>query len=268
MTTLQWQLGQDSARSYQDTIVPAYLGPAAAVVVERLRLQPGQSVLDVGCGTGAAAAVADAKVGPTGRVVGCDVNRFMVSAARSAHPDLLFREADARYLPFPQDSFDALVCAQTLQFIGERRQALREMLRVLRPGGVIGISTWRSLPENPYFEALAGALTQVFGADAATSLTMACTVPDGETVVGLLTGLGVPQARTEQVRIPVRLDDLAEFVPRHLASTPIAGLVRGAGDEAVAEVIDRVRRVLDPDRAGPVVVPFRTNVVTARAEPG
>src|SRR5664279_2212028 len=114
--TLQWQLAHDSARSYEDVLVPTYLGPAAGQAVRQLTLTPGATVLDVGCGTGAAARAVKSIVGPPGRVVASDVNRYMLEVGRLACPDVEFWDADARALPFADGTFDATVCAQTMQY--------------------------------------------------------------------------------------------------------------------------------------------------------
>ena len=80
------QLERDAAVRYQDVVVPWILGPFAEALVEILGPQPGESILDVGCGSGAAARAVALAVGPTGRVVGLDLNAGMLDVARGAVP--------------------------------------------------------------------------------------------------------------------------------------------------------------------------------------
>jgi SAM-dependent methyltransferase len=263
MSALQWQLANDAARHYEEVLVPAYLGPAARVVVARAGLAVRQSVLDVGCGTGAAAREAHRLVGPEGRVLGVDVNRYMLQVARDASPGVEFREGDARQLPLRDASFDVAVCANTLQFVPERSRAAQQMARVLHPGGRVGVGTWETIDRNPYFEALAGAISATMGAQVATALTSACTLGTPEELWGVLVAGGFTEVRVDKVTLDVILPDLDRFVPRHLASTPMAAAFRGAGDEAVAAVVRDVEASLGAGERDGRHVPFRLLVATA-----
>jgi ubiquinone/menaquinone biosynthesis C-methylase UbiE len=105
-----------------------------------LNAAPGRRILDVGCGLGSDAAALTALVAPGGTVVGVDGSRDMVEAARNRHArveGLSFEVADAAALPFDEASFDACRVDRVLQHIAEPLPAIREMVRVLRPGGVL-----------------------------------------------------------------------------------------------------------------------------------
>lgn len=267
MTALQWQLARDAAQHYAQVLVPAYLGPAAEAVVERAAPTDGETVLDVGCGTGAAAAAARARLSAEGRVVALDVNRYMLDVARELLPAAAgaaavdVREGDARQLPLRDHGVDVVVCANTLQFVPERARACAQMVRVLRPGGRAAVGTWASIEENPYFDALAHGIDRVMGAQVATHLTSACTLGTSPELWGALRAGGFDDIAVETVVLDVSLGDLTTFVPRHLASTPMAAAFRGAGDEAVHDVVEDVVRALGSGSA----VPFRLLVASGRA---
>ena len=113
--------------------------------VRLLGISPGESVLDVGCGTGAATRTLAQRVAPNGRVTGIDPSGALLRITREladkaglgALIDL--KEADCRALPFPDGSFDAVVAATTLSHVFGPEQALAEMVRVTRRGGRVGI---------------------------------------------------------------------------------------------------------------------------------
>ena len=270
MTALQWQLARDAARHYADVLVPAYLGPAAQAVVERAAPGGSATVLDVGCGTGAAASAARDRLGPDGRVVAVDVNRYMLDVARevlapragAAAVDV--REGDARQLPLRDHGVDVVVCSNTLQFVPERARACAQMVRVLVPGGRAAIGTWAAIEENPYFDALAHGIDRVMGSQVASHLTSACTLGTSPELWGALRAGGFEDIAVEKVTLDVTLGDLTRFVPRHLASTPMAAAFRGAGDEAVNDVVGHVVDVLGAGRP----VPFHLLVAGARAPGG
>jgi ubiquinone/menaquinone biosynthesis C-methylase UbiE len=100
-------------------------------------LRPGQSVLDVGCGPGAITRGIAEAVGPTGRVIGVDLNAHLVDEARRAHggvPGLTFEMCDVYDLPW-QEEFDVVTAARVLQWLGRPLDALRMMTRAAKPGG-------------------------------------------------------------------------------------------------------------------------------------
>jgi ubiquinone/menaquinone biosynthesis C-methylase UbiE len=115
--------------------------------VERLSLASGSSVLDVGCGSGASAIPAAINVGPQGRVVGIDLAERLLAIARSksvAHKlrNVDFQQADMTSLGYPNASFDAVMSVFSIFFVSDMAAQVRELWRVLRPGGKLAITTW------------------------------------------------------------------------------------------------------------------------------
>src|SRR2546423_530338 len=133
----RWQLASTAAEVYQEHLVPAIFGPWAPVVVDRAALRRGERALDVACGTGAVARDAAARVGADGGGVGPALTRGMRGVARVqprvAGAPVEWREGDATALPFPDGTFDVVLCQLGLQYFPDRPAALREMRRVLVP---------------------------------------------------------------------------------------------------------------------------------------
>lgn len=108
--------------------------------VDRAEVSPGDSVLDVCCGTGDLALELAGRVAPGGHVVGCDFSEPMLDLARekaSARDasGLRFEWADALSLPYDADRFDAVTVGFGVRNLADLDRGLREMTRVLRPGG-------------------------------------------------------------------------------------------------------------------------------------
>lgn len=122
---------------------------------DALNLREGCSVLDVGCGLGLDTCRMSVRVGSTGRAIGLDSNRSMVSLAeKNTPPDLksvTFMQGDIRSQLFPDHSFDAIHMERTLEHIEDPGQVLDNLVRMLKPGGsmVIVEPDWETGTPDP-----------------------------------------------------------------------------------------------------------------------
>ena len=134
--------------------------------VERLALPQGAAVLDVGCGSGASAIPAAEAVGPGGRVIGVDLAERLLALARAKASgrrlgNVEFRHGDMERLEFPDASFDAVVCVFAIFFVEDMAQQVRELWRLVRPGGHLAITTWGPRMFEPGSSAWWAAVQQV-----------------------------------------------------------------------------------------------------------
>jgi len=128
-----------------------------SVVLEALNLRSGEKVLEIGCGGGFYAYEAGQFVGSAGHVMAIDISADQVDAARKRCVELPWVEcqiANATELPQASSELDAVYCVQVLEYVADLAKALREIQRVLRPGGrFVNLATnWSSLvwhSENP-----------------------------------------------------------------------------------------------------------------------
>lgn len=145
----------DFADIFERLLVPAVFDRYARDLVDRARpIGPSDRILDLGCGTGIVARVLRERLGGGARITGLDVNAGMLAKARSIAPDIEWVEGSAISLPFADGSFEVVIAQQVLQFVPDRAHAMREIRRVLVPGGRLIASTWRPRPFQPLFEAL------------------------------------------------------------------------------------------------------------------
>jgi len=116
-------------------------------LVDLVDMRPGDRVLDVACGTGAVLLPAAERTGPSGSIIGIDLTPQMVAvcrakiAATNVH-NVDVRVMDATVLDLPDASFDVVTCGFAIWFIPDMQGALREMRRVLKPGGKLAVSVW------------------------------------------------------------------------------------------------------------------------------
>lgn len=190
----------EAARAYEALFVPALFGQWAPRVADAARLKPGQRVLDVACGTGVLAREAYARVAPAGHVAGVDSNRGMLVVAAEMAPDVDWRLGTAEALPFADESFDTVVSQFGLMFFGDSPGALREMRRVLRPGGHLAIAVWNSLESIPAYAAEVELLERLAGTAAADAVRAPFVLGDRHRLIQLLSEAGMAeiQVRTQQ----------------------------------------------------------------------
>ena len=149
---------------------PATPAPGKLPLTELAEIRAGDRVLDVACGTGIVARHAAERTGGAGAVVGIDLNEEMLRVARLASarssPVIEFRQANATGLPFSDETFDAVLCEQAIQFFSDPVKALGEMRRVMAPGGRACVSVCRPIRYCPAYVALADLLDRYAGPEA------------------------------------------------------------------------------------------------------
>jgi len=215
--------GRSPAENYERYFVPAIGAPAANGLMKVAALHPGERVLDVACGTGVVSRLASAAVGTDGRVVGLDLNPGMLAVARSAAPpdaNIEWREASAEAMPFPEDSFDAVLCQMGLQFMSDRHAALSEMRRVLEPDGRLILNLTGPTPQ--LFAIMGEALGRHVGAEAEGFVRQVFSLNDTEEIEDLINGAGFRDVSTMADTRSLRLPAPEKFLWQYIFSTPLA----------------------------------------------
>ena len=152
------QVSRSAAEVYEEFFVPALFRQWVQPVADAADIRAGDRVLDVACGTGILARHAATRVGAAGSVCGVDINEGMLAVARREAPEIEWRKGAAEALPFADDGFDAVVSQFGLMFFADQAKAIREMRRVLRPGGRLAVAVWDSLANTPGYAAMTALL--------------------------------------------------------------------------------------------------------------
>lgn len=139
--------GWDKASSFYEPSWVEQLMPAHNALLTKIRLEPGEKVLDIACGSGQLTFPAAKMVGKSGQVVGTDISDKMIEMAKAkaldrSQSNVDFIRMGADKLDFEDASFDTVICSLGLMYFPEPLRALDEMLRVLKPGGKLGITVW------------------------------------------------------------------------------------------------------------------------------
>ncbi|MFI9809900.1 class I SAM-dependent methyltransferase [Streptomyces sp. NPDC052301] len=244
------------------------MGPFVAELLDAADLGPGDTVLDLACGTGFVAHAAAPLVGPAGRVFGADIDEGMIRVARDHHPrlypDIAYTVAPADRLPYEAAVFDAVVCQQGAQFFPDLTAALTETARVTRPDGRFAATVWAPVERQPYFLAERRAIQEYGGPDTIRHFDKAFTC----TAERLATALGAAGYRDiahREVTFGIALPPLDTYAHDHLSALWGSLITAAGGAEALTRAAGLVRDELADHTAADATatLPFTAILVTA-----
>ena len=266
----QYVLGGTAAEMYERNMVPAIFEPFARDLLEFANLKAGDKVLDVACGTGIVARLAWAKVSPSGRVVGSDLNSEMLEVARACcrqqAADITWAECNVSDMSFPSNEFDVVLCQHGLQYFPDRRAALNEMHRVSRTDGRLIASVWRPISFNPGHLVFANVLERFVSQEAAATRRAPYKLSDRTEIRELVSGSGFHDVVVSLITRAARFASAEAMVRIMMAGTPLGAAMANTDPSVVQRVIDEVTEGLaqyEDDRG--LAIPMQAWVVTAQA---
>ena len=258
------QVTGSAAEVYEELFVPALFQQWARHVADAAQVREGQRVLDVACGTGVFARAAANRVGPSGSVVGVDVNDGMLAVARRIAPAIEWRTGRAEALPFEDASFDAVGCQFGLMFFEDRVAALREMVRVLHPGGRLAVAVWDRLESSPGYAAMADLLRRLFGDGVASALDAPFVLGDRDLLRSIVDAAGIADAEIRTETGTARFPSLAAWIYTDIRGWTLADAIE---DDQLARLQREAETALRPfvTDAGTVEFAVPAHILTAAA---
>ncbi|PHN05118.1 class I SAM-dependent methyltransferase [Flavilitoribacter nigricans] len=146
-----------------DDFTMRFLRQQGQAIIDELALKPTDKVLDIASGTGEPGLSIAAALSTSGSVIATDLSERMLqiagakAQARSLH-NFRVEVADACNLPFADHTFDAISCRLGFMFFADMELAAREMLRVLKPGGILAATVWGEPSKNDWITSIIGTL--------------------------------------------------------------------------------------------------------------
>lgn len=267
MADNQYQLEGSAPQLFERDNAQTLGKPLAAQVFRHVELSAGDRVLDAACGTGIVTRVAAQRFPHVGKVVGIDRNVGMLDVARAHTPanvSVEWQQGDLNTLPFPDDSFDVVVCQNGLQFVPDKAVVLREMHRVLVANGRLAFTVWSEV--TPYAAALSDALARHISAEAAASNHAPFQFRDANTIRELVEGAGFREITMRELVVVRPMPASAEGIVADAARTAFARDVAAASEVARQALGREVSAALQTYRHGDTLAtPHKSHLVQARA---
>ncbi len=226
------------AETYDSYLVPAVFEPWSRELIRRAQVWKGDRVLDVACGTGIVAC----RIAATGATVtGLDPasDRLARAKLRAADEGVAVKwiEGSAEALPVRSPAFDLVTCQHGLQFVGDRALALREMRRVIVPGGRVAIAVWCAIEHQGAYAVLDEVAHRHTGKRYVEPFSMA----DPAALQKQLTDAKFAAVAVDTVTRQVRVPDPARFagaILANIAGGPVDDAVLADGVTALAPLVD------------------------------
>lgn len=232
-----------AALAYEELHVPALFRQWAPLVVDSAQIRRGTRVLDIACGTGVLTREAALRSGNDGEVSAVDISPGMLAVASQRAPEIDWRNAPAESLPFETDSFDAVISQFGLMFFQDRTSALREMMRVLTPGGRLAVAVWASLDESEAYPIEVALLDRLAGRNAADALRAPFVLGETNQLTDLFRDAGITSVGIKTHYGRARFPSVRTMVEADLRGwLPVMGVV--LSEEIIERILDEAEEVL------------------------
>jgi SAM-dependent methyltransferase len=218
-----------------------------AALLTAAAIEPGESVLDIGCGCGGSTRAAGCKADP-GPVLGVDISEIMVAEARrlaerEGLANVRFTAADAQVYPFDPTGFDVVISRFGMMFFDDPRAAFGNIAGALRPGGRLAMLCWQDMRRNEFFALSLGVIAaHVQPPELGGSGPGPVSLADPTRVRELMTQTGFHDVSVDPVPAAMRIGDDVDDVVSYLYSVPVARSLLATADEASAAAIDTALR--------------------------
>ncbi len=233
--------------NYDRYMGPMLFEPYAEDLVARLNVRDRMRVLEVACGTGIVTRHLRDALPLSTRLVATDLSEPMLAFARrkfEGDSSIEWQQADALALPFDDGSFDAIVCQFGLMFVPDKPAALREMHRVLAPGGQLLFNTWAELKQNDFCQIAQTTEMTFFETDPPKFYDIPFSLYDARELQGWMEEAGFKDASVSRLELSSASPSADDAAKGLVQGTPLAIALkeRNADTAAITDAVANALR--------------------------
>jgi ubiquinone/menaquinone biosynthesis C-methylase UbiE len=264
MDDLSQEQLEKTATTYEQLLVPALFQEWADRLAKADEIKPSHKVLDVACGTGVLAR-AVAKYHPDTSITGLDPNPGMLAVARKKSPTISWQQGRAEELPFDDESFDIVLSQFGLMLFSSAKTALKEMKRVLKPGGYMIIAVFDSIYNIPAYEVIADLYARKVDGSVGEALRYPFSMGDIDALYSLFSEVGLNNTEIATQKGMARFSS-----PQHMVLSDVKGWFPFAqihlDDQTIESVVEGAESVLEPFQTSDGTVQFDVTAHIIKAQ--
>jgi ubiquinone/menaquinone biosynthesis C-methylase UbiE len=261
-----YQLSGDAPTAYA-RFAGKIMGTWTDDLILAAQCQDGDRVLDVACGTGTVANRINLVSRKFCSVTGIDINEGMLNVARR-NTHIEWQQGSAADLPFESGVFEVVLSQQGLQYFPNRPAAMKEMARVLVPGGRIALNVWAALDHEPFHAATIAGIGAFLGAEARSAFDSAFSLNTAKELRQLAASAGLANIHIRFEHRTMRHASPARLITGFMATTPVAAKFHALSDDRrqafLAFVVEQLADYMDDDG---LAVPQENHFLTASKLP-
>ena len=249
--------------NYDRYLGPVIFEPWAEDLVSRLANKKHKRVLEIACGTGIVTRGLRNVLPATIEIVATDLNSDMFEFAKPKFEDrenVIWQQANASALPFPDCSFDAAVCQFGVMFVPDKAAAMRESYRVLRSGGVFLFNVWDSFEVNPFGQIAHATIASFFDHDSPRFYKIPFGFHDSTIIRKLLQNAGFEKIESFSETKPCRSSSASEFATGLVRGNPVASEATERGVDPEDLIVAVAKRIAERFGDAPVESTMRAIV--------
>jgi SAM-dependent methyltransferase len=254
---------------YESLLVPLIFAPYARDLAERTSARRPSSVLELAAGTGVVTRELAERLPSDVPITATDLSQPMLDQAARAgtRRPVQWQVANAMQLPFPDASFDAVVCQFGVMFFPDRAVAYAEARRVLRPGGIFIFNTWDRIESNDFAYVVQNALLAFYPSNPPSFMAR---IPhsyfDRESIAADLSRAGYRSPAIAALDARSRAESARAVAEAFCQGTPMRGEIESRGPSELARATDIAEAaILRRFGSGPIEAPIRAIVVEVPA---
>jgi len=230
----------DIPRNYHQYLGPIFFHEFADDLAQRVHVTSGMRALEIACGTGIVTRRLADRLRGRGTIVATDLNEAMIAHGRAQMPagneHVEWQPADAMKLPFPDTSFDVVVCQFGLMFFPDKAASIREVFRVLKPGGHYLFSVWDAMARNPLARIAHETVGRFFPADPPSFYSVPFSLHDPEPIRKMLAEAGFGQIEVTSLEKSGASPSAADATTGLIEGNPILDAIMTRRPEALGDI--------------------------------